>query len=151
MFRFYGTWQLLFCAVFLGLAKNIGAQDDTCEGDSIEYPDYNDPNFETLLEEFQNKRDDQQLKIDCNQHQGEKEVCDKCHHNKFKTVETIEKKFGGNVKQCCGEHGYIFRDQCRVCLSFFRPVDHRVGPFFLEILVIHFVPGQRSQRDKGTP
>ena len=132
MFRFCGTWQFLFCVVLLGLAKSIGAENGDCGVDSPDYPVYDESrdDFDTLVEQFHKERADQDLKINCNQHQGEKEACDKCHHNEFKKVETIENKFGGNVKQCCGEHGYIFRDQCQVYSSFFRLADLRVGPFF---------------------
>ena len=65
----------------------------------------------------------------CNLHNHVKESCDVCHHNKFPN-ETINEKFGDDVRTCCAGHGYIFKDHCEVTnflliiVFFFKDCDN---------------------------
>ena len=49
---------------------------------------------------------------DCNFY--DTEHAEQCQHGNF-PAQQLEEVFGtGNVHACCGEHGYVFRDNCEV-------------------------------------
>ena len=54
----------------------------------------------------------------CNQHTeekcAEKWASPECHHEKFRELDTLKKKFGDKIETCCSDHRYIFNDNCKV-------------------------------------
>ena len=70
-----------------------------CQYDDYDYYDYDDA-----------------VEIDdCNFY--DTEHAEQCQHGAF-PADTLQEVFNGNVHACCGEHGYIFRDNCAVRLVF---------------------------------
>ena len=130
MFRFFGTWQLVFLyTLLLSPVKPIDAQSEggNLAGSNFQddyyYGDPGDPgNSGNDENDSCNDGTDNEDEF-CNQHAGESEDCDPCHQDKFQSMPKIKDTYGDVVSLCCNRNrgiemdGYIFKDDCEVCTN----------------------------------
>ena len=76
--------------------------------------------------QFDEPDDDDYEEPPCSTAYYEDPSSEECHKNKHPTKTLIE-EFGENVKECCSNHGYVFKETCEDDPNNGKPMCHDIN------------------------